>query len=57
MCLCVFSLEYVIRKVQENDLGLDMNYIHQILAYAGDINLIEADMIAIGRNADILPNA
>ena len=29
-----FALEYAIRKVQETNFGLDMNGIHQVLAYA-----------------------
>jgi len=32
-----FALEYAIRKVQETNLGLDMNGTHQ--AYADDVNL------------------
>ena len=43
-----FALECAIRKVQETNLGLDMN--GQILVYADDVNLI-------GRNAYILLNA
>ena len=35
-----FTLEYVIRKVQETNLGLDMNGTHQVLAFADDVNLI-----------------
>ena len=35
-----FALEYVIRKVQKTNLGLDMNGTHQVLAYADDVNLI-----------------
>ena len=34
------ALEYAIRKVQETNLGLDMNGTHQVLAYADDLNLI-----------------
>ena len=35
-----FTLEYAIRKVQDTNLGLDMNGTHQVLAYANDVNLI-----------------
>ena len=35
-----FALEYAIRKVQETNSGLDMNGIHQVLAYADNVNLI-----------------
>ena len=34
------ALEYDIRKIQETNLGLDMNGTHQVLAYVDDINLI-----------------
>ena len=36
-----FVLEYAIRKVQETNLGLDINCSHQVLAYADDVNLID----------------
>ena len=34
-----------------------MNGTHQILAYADDVNLIDDDIRAIERNADVLLNA
>ena len=46
-----------IRKVQETNLGLDMNGTHQVLAYADDVNLIGGDIRTIERNADVLLNA
>ena len=51
-----FLLEYAIRKVQETNLGLDMNGAHQVLAYADDVNLIGDDIRTIERNADVLLN-
>ena len=43
------ALEYAIRKVQETNLGLDMNGTYQVLAYADNVNLIGDDIRTIER--------
>ena len=41
---------FAIRKVQETNLGVDMNGTPQVLAYANDVNLIGLDIRTIERN-------
>jgi hypothetical protein len=35
-----FVLEYAIRNVHENQAGLKLNWTHQLLVYADNVNLL-----------------
>ena len=62
-----FALEYAIRKVQETNLGLDMNGTHQVLAYAdmllnackdigSAVNTGKTKYMEIGRHQGMIAN-
>jgi hypothetical protein len=49
-----FALEDAIRKVQENQVGLKLNGIHQLPAYADYVHLLGDNIDAIKRNAETI---
>ena len=52
-----FALEYAIRKVQENRIGLELNGKHQLLVYADDVNMLGKIYKTFGKNAEIFIKA
>jgi hypothetical protein len=52
-----FAVEYAIRKVQENQVGLKLNGTHQLLVYSDDVNLLGDNIDAIKKNMETLIDA
>jgi hypothetical protein len=52
-----FAVEYAVRKVRENQVGLKRNGTHQLLAYADDVNLLGDNIDTIRKNKETLIDA
>jgi hypothetical protein len=49
-----FALEYAIRKIKENQVGLQLNDTQQLLVYADDVDLLGYNINSTKTNTDAL---
>jgi hypothetical protein len=48
-----FVSDYVIRKAQENEKGLELNGTHQFLICADDINILRENINTLNKNTEV----
>ena len=52
-----FALDYAIRRVQENRIGLDMNGKYQLFVYADDVNMRGQNLQTVRENIEVFIKA